>query len=200
MKALPSSCFNTGKFGPSTLGFLLPYVDQAVLGDQMATNVASGASNDTVITPWDIAGRARLQVLVCPSDSQMAHNQFNFGWTNYHTNHGIWVKLTNKWDGVFGPNGVVITGVPAASFTKFANITDGTSNTAAIAEVCRGMADTAGGAQRDNRIDCFEAVGTIPVTSAAAARTYLATLNSQTALFAGGTVTWGQNPPWRWRG
>lgn len=198
MKQLPSSCFNTGTYGPSAIGFLLPYVDQDVLGSQMDTAVASGASASATLTPWDTAGAAKLQVLICPSDRQTAYLTLQFGWTNYHTNHGSWVMLKNRWDGVFGPNGVVISGVPAAPFMKFANITDGTSNTAAMAEVCRGLGNDSAG-PRDDRQDCFEATGAPPVTSAAAARASLVSQSSATALFAGGT-SWGQNPPWRWRG
>jgi prepilin-type processing-associated H-X9-DG protein len=163
----------------------------------MSLTVASGGSNDgSGVTPWDVASQARLNVLICPSDSQLAYTQWEFGWTNYHTNHGSWVMLQKKWDGVFGPNGTgLITGVPAAPFVKFANITDGTSNTAAMAEVCRGPSDTGAGNPRDNRTDCFEASGTPPTTSAAAARAFFMGQNSLTAGFAGG---W--SPPWRWRG
>ena len=195
MKKLPSSCFNTSQYGPSALGYLLPYIDQDVLGNKLDPNVASGASNSATLTPWDFAGQARLNVLLCPSDRQTGHHQLNFGWTNYHTNHGTWVKLNNKWDGVFGPNGVVITGVQPAPFMKFANISDGTSNTAAIAEVCRGPGDSGANDPRNNRTDCFEVSGTPPVTSATAARTFFQGQNSTTAGFAGG---W--SPPWRWRG
>ena len=196
-KQLPSSCFNTNQYGPSALGYLLPYLDQDILGDMMATNVASGASLGGG-TPWDVAGTARLSVLLCPSDHQTQHtaaNAANFGWTNYHSNHGSWVMLANRWDGVFGPNGVVTGTVPAAQFVKFANITDGTSNTAAFAEVCRGLGDISGTGPRDPRLDCFETTGAVSTTSAAAARNDLLAMDWRTAVFAGG---W--SPPWRWRG
>ncbi|MFN0102597.1 MAG: DUF1559 domain-containing protein [Bryobacteraceae bacterium] len=201
-KQLPSSCFNVGTYGPSALGFLLPYVDQDALGNLMDTNVASGASaTSPAATPWDAAGAARLSLLVCPSDGQTNQHRTQFGWTNYHTNHGTWFPATsNQWDGVFGPNGVVYGGgPPAAPFMKFVNITDGTSNTAAIAEVCRGQGDMGGSTARDPRLDCFESSGAAPTTSVTAARNFFLAENYQTALFAGGTA-WGQSPAWRWRG
>jgi prepilin-type processing-associated H-X9-DG protein len=160
--------------------------------------VPSGASDASTVDLWDQAAKSRLTVLMCPSDTQTAVWTTEMGWTNYMVNHGSWVELNKQWDGVFGPNGSVTSGVPPAPFVKLANITDGTSNTAAMAEVCRGPNATPGTA-RDPRTDCFETPGAVPATSAAAARTYLNSQNWQTALFAGGNG-WGQNPAWRYRG
>lgn len=187
-KKLPSSSFSSSTWGPSALFFLLPYVEQDGIVKMYNINNASGASTDG--TANDQAGAYRLNVLECPADPQLALNNTFFGWTSYHVNHGTWISV-NGWDGVFGPN-FNVNGKGNAPFVRFTDILDGTSNTAAIAEVARGPYDP--GPAADPRTDCFEG-GSVPTTSLAAARAALNGLNWKTAGFGGG---W--SPPWRYRG
>ena len=187
-KKLPSGCKSSATWGPSALFYLLPYVEQDNIVRIYDELKASGASKDGSIN--DISGAVRISLLLCPSDPQAAEKKTEFGWTNYHTNYGTWVDV-NGWDGVFGPN-FTAGGKPSAPFVRLPRITDGTSNTAAIAEVARGLFDP--GPQRDPRADCFEAK-TVPKTSITAARTYLLSQNWQTATI--GSASWVN---WRFRG
>jgi prepilin-type processing-associated H-X9-DG protein len=131
---------------------------------------------------------------LCPSDGQSAEQTTEFGWTNYHGNYGTYVSVTKRWDGVFGPNASVIGGVPAAPFVRLTDITDGSSNTAAYAEVLRGLDDP--NIPHDPLADCFDAT-TVTGTLTAARNTLLA-LNWQTSNLAGNSAGWGNT--WRWRG
>src|SRR5262245_31883033 len=74
-------------------------------------------------------------VLTCPSDPKKGNA--GEGYSNYHGNAGTWMYVKDSWDGIFGatipdPD----SGVPGSPPVKIADITDGTSNTAAFAEVC----------------------------------------------------------------
>jgi prepilin-type N-terminal cleavage/methylation domain-containing protein/prepilin-type processing-associated H-X9-DG protein len=192
-KQFPSADFNPNVYGPSALVFLLPYIERQDLFEEIKLTDASGATLSGDL-PDDQAGETPIEMLLCPSDYQSASGTTQLAWTNYHTNHGSWVGVTKKWDGVFGPNGVVISGVPAAPFVTIAMITDGTSNTAAIAEVCRGPYTPTPSPAADPRTDCFEG-GSPPRTSLAAAQAYLLAKNWQTATV--GAASWVN---WRYRG
>ncbi len=194
-KKFPSGSFNSSTWGPSALVFLLPYVEQDNTFKMFDTSKASGASPDPGgFSGNDIGGQQRIPLLLCPSDRFQGTNTL-FGWTNYHVNYGTWV-FARGWDGIFPPNfDLGITGagtVKSPRYTRFASISDGTSNTAAMAEVCNGPFDP--GPQRDARTDCFE-FGRLRTTNLVTARTALLAGNWQTAGFAGG---W--SPPWRYRG
>src|SRR6185437_13344319 len=54
-KCLPSASYDpNGKYGPSAIAFLLPYVDQGVIADKMNLGLASGASDDGGgVSAWD---------------------------------------------------------------------------------------------------------------------------------------------------
>ncbi len=191
-KVLPLADLNPNgpNYGPSALVMILPYLDQQadfqqfVMGDMFGAS--AGDANDVPSEP-------SFAVFLCPSDPQTAQTTTVFGWTNYHTNYGTWVGVTNRWDGVFGPGAVVGTpSVPQAQPITLVQITDGTSNTAAFAEVCRGPNDP--GPAASARTDCFEA-GTVPTTSFAAAQATLVGLNWQTATV--GASSWVN---WRYRG
>lgn len=188
-KYLPAASRFSGTWGPSALFYLLPYVEQGNVSDNYDETKASGASTDGSIN--DTSGAARLALLICPSDYQSDHLSTQFGWTNYHLNYGSWVGVTKQWDGVFSPK-FAAGGAPAGDFVKLIQISDGTSNTAAIAEVCRGP--NSAGPPRDKRTDCFEG-NTVPTTSIAAAQSYLQGLNWQTATI--GSSSWVN---WRYRG
>ena len=115
-----------------------------------------------------------------------------YGFTNYHTNYGRWVGVTNAWDGVFGTNFVPFGSVPVYPATKIVDISDGTTNTVMFAEVANGDNGNTP-ARRDPRRDCLDG-GTIPRTSMAAARNHLLGINVQTA----GSLSWNwRGYPWR---
>ena len=190
--AFPAGSLNSATYGPSPLEKILPQMEETNAANLFNDANASGGSTDG--TTNDIVGAVRVKAYVCPSDRQQGDNTY-FGWTSYHANYGTWVDL-NGWDGVFGPN-FTAANKPGLPPVRFAQITDGKSNTALYAEVCNGPYDQ--GPARDPRTDCFEYSTAMPTTNITAARAALQSANWQTALFAGG-ASWGQSPPWRYRG
>ena len=90
-------------------------------------------------------------VRLCPSEIQRGVDG-DRGWNNYHANAGSWAHLKG-WDGVFGPR-VDTEGAKALPPLKIARIIDGTSKTAAMAEVVNGpdLENERG----DPLADCFE--------------------------------------------
>ena len=92
-----------------------------------------------------------------------------------------------RWDGVFGTNFSPYSGVPAMAQANIKDITDGTSNSLAFAEVANGIGGNP--VNRDPKRDCYDG-GVIPTTNFAAARTYLLALDWRTAGVLG----------WNWRG
>jgi prepilin-type N-terminal cleavage/methylation domain-containing protein/prepilin-type processing-associated H-X9-DG protein len=137
------------------------------------------------------AATQKPKVFLCPTDVLEDVTEV-MGWTNYHANCGSWV-YAHGWDGIFGPD-YATTGGPALNgAVRIADISDGTSNTAAFAEVLKGYGDDAR-APRDRLRDCYE-YGNPPSRDPATARAAFMARDWHTAGFAGG---W--NPPWRWRG
>ena len=191
-KRLPFASANPTTSGPSALEKILPYLEQDAVYAMYDDKGQSGASTGAA-TGNDIAGAARIPGFMCPSEVHRG-DKYLFGWTTYHANHGtaVWV---NGWDGVFGP-GTAQASKPSPGQVRLTDIKDGTSNTAAFAEVCNGPGDKTQ-PPRDPKTDCFE-LASKPATIAAS-RTAALNANWQTAQFAGG-ASWGQNPPWRWRG
>ena len=114
---------------------------------------STGDANDRV-------SAFRPKTFVCPTEPSK-RTDTAMGWTNYHSNYGSWVvsNAGRRWDGVFGAN------FPAASApnrpgVRMAEVTDGTSNTAAFGEVCNGP-QTPPGLRIDNKWDCFEFSGSL---------------------------------------
>jgi prepilin-type N-terminal cleavage/methylation domain-containing protein/prepilin-type processing-associated H-X9-DG protein len=182
--AFPIGSPNPSNFGGSPCMYLLDYLEQgnvAVLGDP----------NEYVYSDRNLRMAAsKPKVFLCPADPQQGQGTL-LGWTNYHLNAGTWVDV-NGWDGLVGPR-FPAAGRPACSAVRVAEVSDGTSNTAAFAEVCNGPWDEAPPAGQ--RTDCFEATGGTPTASLAAARASLLGRDWRQAAFAGG---W--SPPWRYRG
>jgi prepilin-type N-terminal cleavage/methylation domain-containing protein/prepilin-type processing-associated H-X9-DG protein len=183
---------------PQTAGYLSPQVQ--LLGFVEQANIYRLFNLDA--GPFDPvnaqASSQKPKLFICPSDPQIGQ-MTPLGWTNYHANCGTWGGVTNRWDGLFGPNYLTTAGVtPQPSnlqpleAIKMAAITDGTSNTAAFAEVCNGPYDA--GFARNRLADCFE-YGSARFSTLAQARSAFLARNWQTAGYAGG---W--NPPWRYRG
>ena len=110
--------------GWSVQARLLPYLEQGNLSNLI--DYSSGYSVQPLVTPM------RISVLLCPSeinDKAYPDGAITHWPLNYAANYGewfLWNPGTNNFGtGVFGPN----------SRTGIRDITDGTSNTLAIAEV-----------------------------------------------------------------
>ncbi|NBO93816.1 MAG: DUF1559 domain-containing protein [Planctomycetia bacterium] len=188
-RVFPSASETASIWGPSPHTFLLPYYEQGNVANLMTTTLAHGASSSGV-TNHELGSTARPKVFQCPSEINTFEGQV-YGYTNYHTNYGSWVGATNRWDGVFGTNFTPYGSVSRLAGIKITDITDGTSNTIAFAEVANGVGGNP--TQRDARRDCYDG-GAIPTTSLVAARTYLNGLNYLTA----GTLGWNwRGYPWR---
>jgi len=159
---------------------------------------------DFKVTPWakdppnyDVS-RLQPALFLCPSDP--VNNQpgrADMGWSNYHANAGSWVKVVKQWDGVFGPyaphspttKGKWYEQLPPVTIRQ---ILDGTSNTAAFAEMANGYGDDTS-SPKDQKADCFER--SVPSTSIDAARAAIEKLDwSNSNMPTLGGVSW------RWRG
>ncbi|HEY7424665.1 MAG TPA: DUF1559 domain-containing protein, partial [Gemmataceae bacterium] len=149
----------------SALFFLLPYVEQSALyniGGDPNQNYENGNAYP--------ASDTRVAVLLCPSDPQQGPDALisNAYPSNYQTNAGSWAPY-NGWDGVFA-HGSPSYNLPAGHTVRIPDIVDGSSNTAAIAEVCNSyprMQTPAANA----RTDCFSDGGVnypLPATLAQA--------------------------------
>lgn len=101
-------------------------------------------------------------LILCPSQPPSTRSITDLGaLVNYHANTGSWSYIAG-WDGVFGAISVQ-NGIPALRALKVAKITDGTSKTAALAEVINGTGVNEAGADTSDppnpRVDCFNFVG-----------------------------------------
>ena len=184
---------NSGYLSPQAQ--ILPYVEEATVGQMIDVN--KGPFDEPNYT----AAAAQPSIFLCPTDSVPTPGLTDMGWTNYHANCGTWAYLTG-WDGVFGPNYNVSSAAwadPPARFIRLAQIADGTSKTAAFAEVPNGNGPvpltTVG---KDGRSDCFETgipggVTALDRQAVPAARTALLAQDWQSA-----AVPWSGG--WRWRG
>jgi len=166
----------------SMLVQLLPFIEQQAIFDRFDLNV----HNYEGINP--AASAVQVKTLICPSDAFPDRSK-TIGWTSYHPNMGSWVTI-NGWDGIIGPSkdlwgaGDKTKLMPALAFGQ---ITDGLSNTAALAEVALGGGDS-GGAK--SRFDVFS--GTPSTGNLNDARNSLMNMKWQDQSIAGGG--------WRWRG
>ena len=132
------------------------------------------------------AARTQPPNLICPSDPFPGKVE-DMGWTNYHANAGTWCH-TDGWNGMFGPS-ADRCGHKALKYIRLADVIDGTSNTAAFAEVVNGV----GSAQQPpNKYDCYE-FGSPPAGNTVAARAAFAARDWQSA-----SIPWSGT--WRWRG
>jgi prepilin-type N-terminal cleavage/methylation domain-containing protein/prepilin-type processing-associated H-X9-DG protein len=190
---LPAASKNAATWGPSPLEVLLPFIEQQDIANLWSDANASGGSTDG--TTNDNVGEYRVAIYLCPADGQTADGTTTFGWTNYHSNYGTYVTVEGHWDGVFGPNFPVNSYAPMPGI-RLTDITDGTSQTAAMSEVCRGPYNA--GDPFDPKADCFDGPN-IPATSTlAAARAQLLALNWKGSNLAGNSIGWGNT--WRYRG
>ncbi|GIW78762.1 MAG: prepilin-type N-terminal cleavage/methylation domain-containing protein [Gemmatales bacterium] len=173
-------------YGPSPLVYILPYIEQQNVYNMYDFQGHSGASIGRTPTN-DKAGAVRPKILLCPSETQRGE-MTQLGWTNYHCNYGTWV-YARGWDGVFGPN-FWAGGKPSPGIIRIDDITDGTSNTASLAEVVNGPYVSS--APKSQLADCYE-FGSLPTTNLASARNALLARDWQSA-----SIPWGGS--WRYRG
>jgi prepilin-type N-terminal cleavage/methylation domain-containing protein/prepilin-type processing-associated H-X9-DG protein len=198
-KRFPYASLSSTTYGPSPFEKLLPYIEQENAYKVFDDTAASGGTPNTpaATDPNDEVGQLRIATYMCPSDIQTGQG-FLFGWTNYHSNHGTAVWIAG-WDGLFAPK-FPAAGQPDGRAVRITDITDGTSNTAAFAEVCKG----AGGGSNMARYpwtDCFEYTGgNPPGATITTARNALLAANWQTAQLAGNASGWTGGNSWRWRG
>jgi prepilin-type processing-associated H-X9-DG protein len=135
------------------------------------------------------AAMVRPKFFHCPSDPNF-YRGLIYGFTNYHTNWGSWVRVNNRWDGAFGTffKPGYTNGPPPMEPLRLGQVSDGTSNTLAFGEVCNGTG--AKPSQRDPRRDCFLAPR--PATGdPRAARAQMLALDWRTVTDLGA---------WNWRG
>lgn len=160
---------------------ILPYVEQTTVRQRMDFDLGPFDSPN-----YEAAG-AKLTLFLCPDDPQRGQRT-DMGWTNYHANCGSWVHVRG-WDGVFGPN--YEAGGHSLQPLRLGQVTDGTSNTAAFAEVVNGLGLDAT-APANPKADCFE-LGSTPADTLIAARDAFQAADWQTA-----SIPW--DGTWRWRG
>lgn len=169
---------------------LLAYFEQGTIAQQL----------DFKKSPWvapnDKVAKSQPDIFLCSSDSinDQPYREA-MGWSNYHGNAGGWVMLSRAWDGVFGPYSANAPTTKVGNYDQLPPVTmgqiaDGTSNTAAFAELANGLGSDAR-APKDKGADCFERV--IPSTTATAAWNAI------------NGFTWESSPipwsgSWRWRG
>ena len=188
---LPDGSRAAALWGPSPHAYLLPVLEQKNISDLMDSSFAHGASAESgsgsTVLQHEFGSTVRPKIFKCPSEIN-EYKGLVYGFSNYHTNYGSWVKLKNEWDGPYGTNFVPYGTVKQVDASKLRDITDGTSNTLLYAEVCNGIG--ADPSNRDKRRDCYEA-GSQSFTTAAAARAAFLAIDHKTAATLGG---------WNWRG
>ena len=144
----------------SALLLLLPYMEQDSIFRSYDVNTGWWASAANA----NLAAN-RVKVLVCPSDPN-PRTDTQMAWTNYHLSYGIWNARSGN-DGMMDDT---------ATARRVEHVTDGTSNTAYIAEVANAPAAGAPSLQGD----CFD-TGVAPPSGVAT----FAQLQSSRAAFLG---------------
>lgn len=127
--------------------YLLPYIEQENVKNLVNPNqpLFFFAGTSTLNPAQAPAAGTRLATFLCPSDPQPPHcstyNSATFAGTNYMVNggtgNGLYYDTRYPTDGMFWNN----------SNLRFADVTDGTSNTLFIAETLRGSGYTTTGSK-----------------------------------------------------
>jgi prepilin-type N-terminal cleavage/methylation domain-containing protein/prepilin-type processing-associated H-X9-DG protein len=170
---------------------LLPYFEEASLADLLDLSKPLYGEPGNLQDNDDALLNAKPTIFLCPSDPQQGVGS-EFGFTNYHANAGSWVTLAG-WDGLFGPY-YDQAGGEALEPLRLAQIVDGTSKTAAFAEVNNGLyPEYAPGVGGDPESDCFIFAGRAPTAGLAAAREAFLAKKWQASV-----VPW--DGEWRYRG
>jgi prepilin-type N-terminal cleavage/methylation domain-containing protein/prepilin-type processing-associated H-X9-DG protein len=169
----------------SPIAQMLPYFEQTNLNNLLSLEKPLyGAENYAAML------YAKPSVFLCPSDEQQGQST-DLGWSNYHANAGSWLNL-GGWDGLFGPVNTIQNKDPLPA-VALKNVVDGTSHTAAFAEVVNGLAPywapPTGGLPK---ADCFE-FGALPNGDLTTVRNSFLQKSWQSA-----SVPWSGE--WRFRG
>lgn len=178
--------------------YLLPILEQDANHAQILNT--AGGNLDNYVDTYSNFSAHRLPVFLCPSDPIQGQATV-YGYSNYKLNAGTWNLLASRWDGFFAMHTTDVgarLNAPAGPRRPYcsADMTDGLSTTVAYSESCNGVgAVQISTPPADIYSDCVQAPGSIPTTSAAAARTYLNGLNWRQYLPPGFGST-----PWRFRG
>lgn len=142
----PAGHMESGIDGPSYrhqigwLTYLLPYLDQANVYNLINFSQINPTLNAHQNPAFMPAGGTDVAVFICPSDPA-GRNNSDWAPTNYLGNQGTTCQSRNKdGNGLFGHN----------SWMKIRDITDGTSQTIAAAEILKGDFNT--NTTRDNYI------------------------------------------------
>ena len=145
-KKLPTGDTAANSF--SSLSQLLPYIEQQTIYNQINFGVSSTAANQP-------ADAIPVSVLLCPSDPQQSMLPAGYPGNSYVGNYGntiLWFQDGTVSNGVFYHRGMQC---------RFADITDGLSNTAAFCE--RLMGDWSNGVVTP-RTDLINPKGVNPAT------------------------------------
>lgn len=142
---------STNGVGVSMFAFLLPYIEQGNVFDQL--NTARGMLNPANMPPNNAAYSSGIKTYVCPSvplplvvDYSTALNLSfaNLGYFNVNYPDGLWfgridygpdcgTEFGSGGDGA--PSNLGIIALPPAAPTRFGDITDGASTTLLVVEV-----------------------------------------------------------------
>jgi prepilin-type N-terminal cleavage/methylation domain-containing protein/prepilin-type processing-associated H-X9-DG protein len=133
-------------YGWSSLTMMLPYLEQSSLYNTINFQIAAGSAPG--VPENSTSQQARLAVLLCPSDvdrltAPEGHNNYygNTG-SDPNVNSGI---TSGLFGGMYESNGTYIP-----SLVRLADITDGTSQTAAFSERVKGLGLNNDGQSADN--------------------------------------------------
>ncbi len=131
---VPPGCSGWIRFsGYSWRVMILPYIDQGPLYNQLDFQVSalSGCMNSPAQANWNELRNTVIPAFICPSDNMPAQRN---GWAGY--NYGAAVRA--RGDSSHSANtGTDLGGLTRAG-TRFANFTDGSSNTILVGEIYRG--------------------------------------------------------------
>jgi prepilin-type N-terminal cleavage/methylation domain-containing protein/prepilin-type processing-associated H-X9-DG protein len=127
-----STTFNY-KYTWSVLAQLNPYLEQTNIYNSMDLTQPMYDATNTITVPNQFAVVQKVGLFLCPSDRGVpvssAYGVTNMGPTNYVANHG-----TGLTGGGYG-SPIASDGIfPAVTGVRISDITDGTSNTAAMSE------------------------------------------------------------------
>ncbi len=129
--ALPAAEMVYNATSLSALSNLLPYMEQTNIFNSINFSFTYNTATNNVLQNLT-AQNTRINTFICPSDVADPHPEFG-GQTNYMANMGSWIV----WMSASGPNATLAppNGVfYGNSATKFADITDGLSNTTFFSE------------------------------------------------------------------
>ena len=120
----PASMGSIGDF--SALSQILPFLEQTNMYNALNFSMPDGDPSNSTVRVANISG------FICPSDLPIS-TTLNGAQTNYMADQGSWIvfgSATGANASLPPPNGVFLAG----SITRFADITDGLSNTGFFAE------------------------------------------------------------------